>query len=818
MAMASLLAMSLLWALPSSAPPAAAWAPPVVPNAARTRLWPSHHRAPLMASVPPPAVATDESVETLKHLTVSELKERLRSMGQKDAVLFSPTGTGKTLAYTLPLAARLWGWKHDGSLQHQKQAQKQRFVRQQNRNRNDSLSSQPVDPATPSILVVEPSRELARQVGKVWAKFHPTAAKNNKRQVVTVYGGVPMARHAAMLGSKTDVVIGTPGRIRELIREKYLSTAHLRSVVLDEADTLLNFKDNPEVEWLLEGMQNDYQLVLASATVNKRVEKFVGDVMELEVGEEGYVVVEGDDTDAIDSDDIAIDDGIELDPDDASSNVNTANGERSRPTVQHWSMAASAASRIGLTSDLIVTMSPRRGIIFAPSKAEVEAVAQELTERLSSANDVSVHVLHGDMVQAARGRTGSLRGGGSINFYSDQPEVDYWMPPHVVDDNNEEREYSDAPIVVDFRCACFKLTDISTVYFTAVIKFVVVFEWNDPRLKGMPITTNDLPGDLWGPDIILENAQNDCEVMYDSFALLNAETGRLKRTVTFHGHVYNPMDLKQFPFDMDDLELKFISICNWRTLDESRHGNDPVNQIYVLRPMHEKKGVDFFLLGWGGKINEFLMLGYTEKTTNTTDDPSKPIVFQFDIHLGRKAQYYILKILLPLWLITVTSLAPYGIETDDFQGRLEVIFTLLLSTVALLYVVQESIPKISSLTLVDKVVLATLISLSLSVLFSYFISRSPNATQLNFILAVTNQVLFWIANIVLLVPPYFRYKQHIAKMEAKDRTAGKESMRSVIGGAGSRGKSYRFEESVMNGRSGMKRRSFALRTNETPKN
>ena len=228
------------------------------------------------------------------------------------------------------------------------------------------------------------------------------------------------------------------------------------------------------------------------------------------------------------------------------------------------------------------------------------------------------------------------------------------------------------------------------MYFTAVVKFVVVFEWNDPRLKGMPITTNDLPGDLWGPDIILENAQNDCEVMYDSFALLDAETGRLKRTVTFHGHVYNPMDLKQFPFDMDDLELKFISICNWRTLDESRHGNDPVNQIYVLQPMHEKKGVDFFLLGWGGKINEFLMLGYTEKTTNTADDPSKPIVFQFDIHLGRKAQYYILKILLPLWLIVVTSLAPYGIETDDYQGRLEVIFTLLLSTVALLYVVQVS--------------------------------------------------------------------------------------------------------------------------------
>ena len=97
-----------------------------------------------------------------------------------------------------------------------------------------------------------------------------------------------------------------PGRIRELIREKYLSTSHIRSIVLDEADTLLNFQDNPQVEWLLDGMKEDYQLVLASATINTRVEKFVGEVMELEVGEEGYVVVDGDDADAFDDGEIDV--------------------------------------------------------------------------------------------------------------------------------------------------------------------------------------------------------------------------------------------------------------------------------------------------------------------------------------------------------------------------------------------------------------------------------------------------------------------------------------------------------------------------------
>lgn len=354
-----------------------------------------------------------------KLLPIQQKSYQVIADGQ-DAVLFSPTGTGKTLGFVLPLAARLWEWKHDGSLKHQKKAQMRRFMRRRN-GRDDGNDSMPmetkIEAATPTILIVEPSRELARQVGKVCSKFHPTATRSNKRQVVTVYGGVPMARQAALLGSKTDIVIGTPGRIRELIREKYLSTSQVRSVVLDEADTLLNFKDNPEVEWLIDGMMNDYQLVLASATINRRVERFVGNVMELEVGEEGYVVVEGHGTDAADVDDGGIDidgqstpdgiqvAGVESGPHTDDEHHAVSGSPSSQPVVNHWSMPASAASRVTLASDLIVTISPRRGIIFVPSKSEVESVAQELIERLSSANDVSVHTLHGDMVQAARSRT-----------------------------------------------------------------------------------------------------------------------------------------------------------------------------------------------------------------------------------------------------------------------------------------------------------------------------------------------------------------------------------------------------------------------------
>jgi len=230
------------------------------------------------------------------------------------------------------------------------------------------------------------------------------------------------------------------------------------------------------------------------------------------------------------------------------------------------------------------------------------------------------------------------------------------------------------------------------------------------------------------------------------------------------------MSLKGFPFDHDELEMKFISICNWRTLDGSRYGNDPVKQIYKLEPMLDLKDVDFFFLGWGGKVPEFTIIGWSHDVQNTVLEPSKPIIFKFDIHLIRKAQFYYLKILLPLWLLVLTSSATYAIETDDLPSRLEVLVTLLLSTIAFLYIIQESIPKMSHLTVIDRVVLASLVSLVLAVLFSVIISILPNHKTLNWVLAVVNQLLYWIANAMLVGPPHYRWKKHIAEMEARQAT------------------------------------------------
>ena len=154
------------------------------------------------------------------------------------------------------------------------------------------------------------------------------------------------------------------------------------------------------------------------------------------------------------------------------------------------------------------------------------------------------------------------------------------------------------------------------------------------------------------------------------------------------------------------------------------------------------------------------MLRWSQDVKNTSN-PAFPIVFKFNFHLVRIASFYVYKILFPLWLITISSMVTFGIDTQDLQGRLEVLFTLMLSTIALMYVVQEQIPKISFLTMIDKIVNATLFNLALSVLFSYLVSTVPDSGRMNMIMSVTNQVVYWIANIAFIIPPYMRFRKTI---------------------------------------------------------
>ncbi len=148
------------------------------------------------------------------------------------------TGTGKTLAFGITLL--------------------QRVVVPGERD-FDQLAK----PGAPQALVVCPTRELAGQVSNDIA----TAARKRKARVLTVYGGVGYETQLDTLASGVEVVVGTPGRLIDLMNRRSLDLSHIKVLVLDEADEMLDLGFLPDVERLLAETPELRQTMLFSATM-----------------------------------------------------------------------------------------------------------------------------------------------------------------------------------------------------------------------------------------------------------------------------------------------------------------------------------------------------------------------------------------------------------------------------------------------------------------------------------------------------------------------------------------------------------------------
>ena len=162
------------------------------------------------------------------------------SLELRDVVGLAPTGTGKTLAYTIPLAQRLL------------------------ENPPPKRKGRPVDPAKRlRTLVLCPVRELAQQV----AEEARTLFKGSVLRSKAVYGKSALRPQRDAIESGVDLLVGTPGRLRELIDCGSLSLAHVRQVVVDEADRMLDMGFLPQVRFLLNRIPDERQMMFFSATM-----------------------------------------------------------------------------------------------------------------------------------------------------------------------------------------------------------------------------------------------------------------------------------------------------------------------------------------------------------------------------------------------------------------------------------------------------------------------------------------------------------------------------------------------------------------------
>ncbi|XP_032922638.1 nucleolar RNA helicase 2-like [Catharus ustulatus] len=253
----------------------------------------------------------------------------------KDVIAQARTGTGKTLSFALPLIEKLQSVSQDGR-----------------RGR------------APKVLVLVPTRELAIQVAKDFKNF------TKKLSIACFYGGSPYKEQLDHLKSGIDILVGTPGRIKDHIQNSKLELSKVKHVVLDEVDHMLDMGFAEQVEEILgssykKGSENNPQTLLFSATCPR----WVYDVAKK------YMRDEYEQIDLIGK-----------------------KTQRTATTVEHLAIQCRSSQRAGVLGDIIQVYSGSRGrtIVFCETKRE----ANELAMNASLKQDAQS--LHGDIPQKQR--------------------------------------------------------------------------------------------------------------------------------------------------------------------------------------------------------------------------------------------------------------------------------------------------------------------------------------------------------------------------------------------------------------------------------
>jgi ATP-dependent RNA helicase DeaD len=240
-----------------------------------------------------------------------------------DVIGQAQTGTGKTAAFALPILHNFTP---------------QRYVQS---------------------LILAPTRELALQVADSMTEY----GKHLDVRVLAVYGGQPYGPQISRLNRGVDIVVGTPGRLLDLIERKALNIKHVLTLVLDEADEMLNMGFIEDVEKILGETPPERQTALFSATMPPRIRSLANRFMR----DPQHVTIKRD-------------------------TLTLASTEQ-RYYLVHESDKTNALTRLFEIEPI------KSALIFARTRAETSQLANELVVR-----GIPAEAIHGDLDQNARER------------------------------------------------------------------------------------------------------------------------------------------------------------------------------------------------------------------------------------------------------------------------------------------------------------------------------------------------------------------------------------------------------------------------------
>lgn len=259
------------------------------------------------------------------------------ALERHDIIGQAKTGTGKTLGFAIPILHDIIGPGDEGW---------------------EDLDA----PGAPQALVLLPTRELAKQV----AAEIRSAAAHRVARVLEVYGGVGFETQIESLKGGVEVVVGTPGRLIDLMKHGVLRLGEVRTLVLDEADEMLDMGFLPDVETLIGATPKDRHTMLFSATMPGPVVALARRYMY----QPTHIRA--------------------ADPADDSKTVRQ---------VRQFAYRVHSLNKVEVTARILQARERGLTIIFTRTKRNCQRLADDLTERGFAAG-----AIHGDLGQSSRER------------------------------------------------------------------------------------------------------------------------------------------------------------------------------------------------------------------------------------------------------------------------------------------------------------------------------------------------------------------------------------------------------------------------------
>ncbi|MFZ2070877.1 MAG: DEAD/DEAH box helicase [Halobacteriota archaeon] len=255
------------------------------------------------------------------------------ALNGRDIIGQAKTGTGKTLAFAIPITEKIR-----------------------------------VDAKNVQAIVLTPTRELAIQVA---AEFEKVGGPGSR--VALMYGGASINTQINQLQRGVHVVVGTPGRVMDHMDRGTLKLNKTETVVLDEADRMLDMGFIKDIEWIIENMPKQRQTLLFSATMPKEVRMLAGKYMS--------------------------------NPEFLSANVEE--DELTVRDVQQYYVKVDRKKKMDAFFQVVKEERPTKALVFCKTKKWVESFYEILKRR-----NFSVERIHGDLTQTAREKAiGKLREG-----------------------------------------------------------------------------------------------------------------------------------------------------------------------------------------------------------------------------------------------------------------------------------------------------------------------------------------------------------------------------------------------------------------------